>query len=256
MNRFAPGALLALALILGTLGGAERAFAAATVHRFSLEIGAGATQVLASNYNQQNDYLNRAYLLPRGLEGLDRVTFSFLYDVGARFFVRPNVALRAGVGQLRTQVKREYLPALRQDIQIRSEVLSVPMQLGADYYFAPYNQGDFQARAFVGGGLLNTVQNRVLFQTYEINTDPGTTLFGTGVTKIERDAPGWYTEAGVHMFFALRYSVVLNAYYRSAKADGLVYTNSNDPFLNFTDGKPFELDLSGVGGRGALCIGF
>jgi len=256
LNRFSPGALAALALILGMLGSAARVDAAATVHRFNIELGGGATQIAANNYNKQNEFLNRNFLESRGLEGLERLTFSFLYDAGVRFFVRPNVALRAGVGQMRAQTKREYLPAIRQDIQIRSEVFSVPVHLGADYYFAPYNQGDFQARAFVGGGILNTVQNRVVFQTYEVGTDPGTTLFGTGVTRIERDSPGWYGELGVHMFFALRYSVVLNGYYRSAKARGLVFTNSNDPFLNLTDGRPFELDLSGIGGRGGLCIGF
>ncbi|MEO5616386.1 MAG: hypothetical protein ABIS67_01325 [Candidatus Eisenbacteria bacterium] len=256
MNRFAPGALAALALIPGILGSAARVDAAATVHRFSFEIGAGATQIAANNYNKQNEFLNRNFIEPRGLEGFDRLTFSFLYDAGIRFFVRPNVALRAGVGQMRAQSKREYLPAIGQDIQIRTEILSVPMHLGADYYFTPYNQGDFQARAFMGGGLLNTVQNRVLFQTFEVATNPGTTLFGSGVTKIERDSPGWYGEAGVHMFFAMRYSVLLNGYYRSAKTRGLVYTNTNEPYLNSTDGQPFELDLSGIGGRLGFCIGF
>lgn len=256
MNRFASGALAALALILGMLGSVARVDAAATVHRFSLEIGAGATQFAANNFNKQNEFLNRNIIEPRGLDGFERLTFSFLYDVGFRFFVRPNVALRTGVGQMRAQSQREYLPAIGQDIRIRTEIFSVPMHLGADYYFAPYNQGDFQARGFVGGGLLNTVQNRVLFQTYEVGTNPGTTLFGSGVTKIERDSPGWYGEAGVHMFFALRYSVLINGYYRSAKTRGLVFTNSNDPALNLTDGLPFELDLSGIGGRGGFCIGF
>ncbi len=256
MNRIARGALVAPALILGALLGAARVEAAATVHRFNIELGGGATQIAANNYNKQNEFLNRNFLEPRNLDGLDRLTFSFLYDVGVRFLVRPNVALRAGVGQMRAQTKREYLPAIRQDIQIRSEVFSVPMHLGADYYFTPYNQGDFQARAFVGGGILNTIQNRVLFQSYEEGTDATTTLFGTGVTRIERDSPGWYGEFGVHMFFALRYSVVINSYYRSAKTSGLVYTSSDQAFRNPSDGRPFELDLSGIGGRGALCIGF
>lgn len=256
MNRFTPGALAALALILGTLGSATRADAAATVHRFNLELGAGATQIAANNFNKENEFINRNFIETRGLQGFDRLTFTFLYDAGFRFFVRPNVALRAGVGQMRAQSKREYLPAIGQDIQIRTEILSVPMILGADYYFAPYNQGDFQARAFVGGGVLNTVQNRVLFQTFEVGTTPATTLFGSGVTKIERDSPGWYGELGVHMFFAMRYSVLINGYYRSAKSSGLVFTDSNVPAMNFSNGLPYELDLSGIGGRGGFCIGF
>jgi len=162
--------------------------------------------------------------------------------------VRPNVALRAGVGQMRTQNKREYLPAIRQDIQLRTEILSVPMTLGADYYFAPYNQGDFQARAFFGAGMLNTVQNRVLFQSYELGTDPSTTLFGTRVTRIERDAPGWYTEIGAHVLRdpLLRGAEQLLPERPGARAGA---DRTNTTFPNLTDGRPTELDLSGIGGR-------
>lgn len=256
MIRIAPGARVALVLVLGLVASVSPVHAAATIHRFNLEIGAGATQIAANNFNNQNDFLNRAFITPRGLEGFDRLTYSFLYDIGARFFVRPNIALRAGVGQMRTANKREYLPAIRQDIALRTEIFSVPMHFGADYYFAPYNQGDFQARAFAGGGMLNMVENRVRFESFETRTDPTTTLFGTTARQFERGAPGWYGEVGVHMFFAMRYSVVINSYYRSAKASGLVYTGTNTPVLNLTDGRPYELDLSGIGARGALCFGF
>ena len=256
MKRLTSRAHVALALILGWIAFAPRAEAAATIHRFNLEIGGGATQIAANNYNAQNEFLNRAFIEPRGLDGFNSATMSFLYDVGFRFFVRPNVALRVNVGQMKTQDKREYLPAIRQDIQLRTEILSVPMQVGGDYYFAPYNQGDFQARAFVGGGILNTVENRVLFQSFESGTDNTTTLFGNTKIMAQRDSPGWYGEFGVHMFFAIRYSVVMNAYYRSAKARGLVTTGTNTPVANLTNGQPYDLDLSGIGGRGALCIGF
>src|SRR6185369_9282539 len=121
LKRLTPRARIAPALILGLLAFAPRAEAAATVHRFNLEIGGGATQISASNYNAQNEFLNRAFIEPRGLDGFNAATMSFLYDVGFRFFVRPNVALRINVGQMRTQDKREYLPAIRQDIQLRSE---------------------------------------------------------------------------------------------------------------------------------------
>lgn len=256
MKRLTPRARIAPALILALLAFAPRAEAAATVHRFNFEIGGGATQISANNYNAQNEFLNRAFIEPRGLDGFNAATMSFLYDVGFRFFVRPNVALRVNVGQMKTQDKREYLPAIRQDIQLRSEILSVPMQIGGDYYFAPYNQGDFQARAFVGAGVLNTVENRVLFQSFESGTDASTTLFGNLKTMAQKDSPGWYGEVGVHMFFAIRYSVVMNAYYRSAKTRGLVQSGTNAPVTNLTNGQPYDLDLSGVGGRGALCIGF
>lgn len=256
MKRLTPRARVALALILGLFAFTPRAEAAATVHRFNLEIGGGATQIAANNYNAQNEFINRAFIQPRGLDGFNAATMSFLFDVGFRFFLRPNIALRVNVGQMKTQDKREYLPAIRQDIQLRSEILSVPMQIGGDYYFAPYNQGDFQARAFVGGGILNTVENRVLFQSFESGTDNTTTLFGNLTTMAQKDSPGWYSEVGVHMFFAIRYSVVMNAYYRSAKTRGLVQSGTNTPLSNLTNGQPYDLDLSGIGGRAALCIGF
>lgn len=256
MNRHLLGACAAMAAALGTFALVSSAQAAATVHRFSLEIGAGATQISAGNFNRELDFFNRAFLESRGLEGFDHITYSFMFDVGARYFLRPNVALRAGVGQLRNQTKREYLPAIGQDVQLRYEILSVPINVGADYYFTPYNQGDFQARAFVGGGLLQAVNNRVLFQQFSRLGDPVASANGTFLTSWQRDAPGWYGEFGVHMFFALRYSVVLNAYYRSAKAEDLVYTDTKAPAFDLADRKPYELDLSGIGGRGALLIGF
>jgi hypothetical protein len=241
-----------MAAVFGAFALVSTAHAAAKIHRFNLELGAGATQIAAGNLNNEIDYLNRAFLDPLGLQGFEHFTYSFVYDAGVRFFLRPNIALRAGVGQLRAQQKREYLPAIGQDIQLRYELLSVPMHVGADYYFAPYNQGDFQARGFMGGGLLNMVNNRVLFQQF--NRTGGPT--GSFVTSIQRDAPGWYIDGGVHMFFAMRYSVVFNAYYRNAKMQALYDTHTKDPAYNRSNGEPFELDLSGIGGRGALCIGF
>ena len=254
MIRRNTGAALALAAILGIPGTFTNARAAAIVHRFNLELGAGFTSIAADNYNQQLDYTN-IFLTSRGLQGLDHITYSFLYDAGVRFFVKPSFAVRAGVGQLRNQTKREYLPAIHQDINIRSEVFSIPIFVGGDYYFAPYNQGDFQARAFMGGGLMSQVTDRVTFQSYESGTDNTTTIFGTTSSSWQRDAPGWYGELGVHMFFAMRYSVVINAYYRSAKMNALYDTKTKEPFLNPSDGQPFDLDLSGMGARMALCIG-
>ena len=130
------------------------------------------------------------------------------------------------------------------------------MNVGADYYFAPYNQGDFRARGFVGGGVLNMVKNRVLLQQVAKLGDQASSRANTFVRSWQRDAPGWYAEGGVHMFFAMRYSVVLNSYYRSAKIQNMVYTAGKAPVFNDTDGKPYELDLSGIGARGALCYGF
>ena len=71
---------------------------------------------------------------------------------------------------------------------------------------------------------------------------------------LTQDAPGWYAESGVHMFFATRYSVIIGAVYRSAQIRNMIDAQSG--FLAFgTNGKPFRLDMSGVGAKMAVSIG-
>ena len=36
----------------------------------------------------------------------------------------------------------------------------MPVHVGGAYYLQPYNQGDFQARAYVGGGLVQYTYTR------------------------------------------------------------------------------------------------
>ena len=117
---------------------------------------------------------------------------------------------------------------------------------------APYNQGDFQARAYVGGGFMSMVQNRLKLQE-TFNGIPGAESF---TIAWKRDAPGYYGEVGVHMFFATRFSVLLGAVYRGAKVEAVLdrdfQPTGEPPDFN----KPLGLDLSGVGGRMAVAVGF
>ena len=39
----------------------------------------------------------------------------------------------------------------------------MPVHVGAAYYLQPYNQGDFQARMFFGGGLMQYTYSRASF---------------------------------------------------------------------------------------------
>jgi hypothetical protein len=224
--------------------------AAATVHRFNLVLSAVPTSVDGGDYNDFIDNINRTALEPRGLDGMEELSFGWYYEAQMRYFVRPNMAVHAGVGQLRMTTDREYLPFVGAAAQLHGEVLTVPVHVGGAYYLAPYNQGDFQARAYVGAGLLSHVYNRALFQQESANLPdvPRVAIRG------EQDGPGYFVEAGAHMFFAVRYSVMLSALYRSSVIRNL-QSPDGQPFLD-PAGEEFELDLSGVGLRMGLAIGF
>ena len=246
LSRVRFGVVLAAAVALGAV--AREAGAAAEVHRLNLVISAIPTQVQATDFNRDLDQFNRIYLEPGGLEGIKKITFAWYYDVQLRYFVRQNVAVCAGAGQLRSATKREFLPAIDQDVQLRAEILSVPVQVGGAYYFQPYNQGDFQARAYLGGGLMSLVYNR---ERFGINT----TFVGGSFQRSGRgDSPGFYVETGAHMFFAARFSAMVGAIYRNAKIRDLE-GRVRSPAGIFRVPVP-DLDTSGVGARMALAIGF
>ncbi len=244
-----------LAGLLVLAAGARQARGAAEVHRLNLVLSVIPTQVTGGDFNEELDFRNRAFLQPRGLESVPRITYAWYYQAELRFLVRPNLALVAGTGQIRNQTTREYLPALQEDIQLRAEILSVPVHVGAAYYLQAYNQGDFQARAYLGGGFLSLVNNRVQFQRFESVSDSSRSLRRWTEAAYTGDGPGFYLEAGVHMFFAVRYSVLLGAVYRDSKIAGMLDRTTHQPVLA-PDGAPFRLDVSGVGARMALAYGF
>ena len=286
MIRLRLGVLLALAVAFGAFSHSPEAMAAAEVHHLNLVISAMPTQLDGGGINDLLDRYNQYPVGARGLQEIDKIGMGWLADAELRQFVRPNFALAAGVGYLKVQTKREYLPSIGTAINLRAEVLTVPIHVGAQYYLAPYNQGDFQARAFVGGGLLSLAATRALFTTFETGlpihparvSDPLDTLdvnsLGVNSNLVGvGDIPGYYAEVGAHMFFAARYSVIVGAVYRSMKVRGLsengVITVPDPdrplslPPLRKTlldkDGKPVripDLDLSGVGVRMAIGIGF
>ncbi len=254
MNRFRLGGSLAVALTALLAAGAREARASAEVHRLSFVVSAIPTSINGGNFNDEIDRFNQIHLTPRGFEGVGKIQFGWMFDAELHYFVRPNVAVGVGVGQIHAQQKREFLPAISQDIQIRAELLSVPIHAGADYYFTPYNQGDFQARAYLGGGGIATVGNKALMEQVEVQTDTTTTLGGSSVHAAVRDSPGYYVEGGVHMFFASKFSVMLGAVYRSIIIRQMVDRETYQPVLA-PDGKPFSLDVGGIGVRMAIGIG-
>jgi hypothetical protein len=280
LTRLRLGVLLALAVALGASSYAPKAMAAAEVHRLNLVLSGMPSQVSGDGMNDLIRRYNEYPLESRGLEPLDEISMSWMFDSELRYFVRPNFAVAVGVSYLKVQSKRSYLPSIGANIDVLGQVIAVPIHVGAQYYLAAYNQGDFQARAFVGGGLLSLVSTRALFQTsetglnelYDADNDTLETASLGGANRVTAagDGAGYYAEVGAHLFFAARYSVMVGAVYRSMKVSDLTSTGTITvpkdvvvaPYLKETlmkDGKPAgisELDLSGVGVRMALGIGF
>jgi hypothetical protein len=252
------GAVLALAATVALAAQAPQAFAAAEVHKLNLVLSAMPSQVNTGDFNDAIERFNRLRLESQGLEGLAKINFAWQFDAQLHYFVRSNVAVNLGVGQLRTQSKREFLPAILQDVTIRAELMSVPVHVGLDYYFTPYNQGDFQARAYLGGGFLDLVGNKALVEQVDTNPDSVTTAkFGPSFrSTIVRDSPGYFVEGGVHMFFASHFSVMLGLLYRSAQINNMLDQQTGQPVYRFPDGKPFQLDVGGASARMGLAYGF
>ena len=236
------------------------AHAAAQVSKFNLVLSANPTTVDPKDFNTLViDRINRTVLDPRGLEGVNRIKFAWMFDAQMRYFVRPNFAVEAGLGQLKTSSKRSFLPAIGMAIDYRAELLSVPVHVGGAYYLPAYNQGDFQARWYMGGGVTSLVYNRARFSAVESHTDSARTLGGNYKISARRDSPGYYLESGVHMFFGGRYSVLVGGIYRSAQvrqAEGVLEVATAAGVTRTPLGPVFDIDTSGVGGKMALAIGF
>ncbi len=255
---FRPWSAVLAALVAIVLLAPTRVFAAAEVHRINFAISGVPTGVNAGDFNDLLEFYNGTVLTPHGFESMDKIKFSFLFDGEIRYFVTRNLSINAGVGHLKAKTSREFLPALSQSLNVRAEMLTVPIHVGASYYLQPYNQGDFQARMFAGGGIVQYSHSRITFLQELAGADSATTanLGGSFKFAATNDAPGYYAEGGVHMFFAARYSVLLSALYRSGEIDGLVEDTYGFPLANPMTGKPFKLDVSGVGFRMAAVIGF
>ncbi len=244
-------AVVPAVLLLALAWRVPGATAAAEVHRFNVVLSAVPTQLRAADLNSLIDNTHRPELEPRGLAPLDRIKFSWLFDAELRYFVRQNLAVSAGVSQIRKSTSQEYLPGIGQGITVSAHITSVPLHAGAASYLKPYNQGDFQARAYVGGGFMSVVYNRASIQADASGVSPDPTFKITGTN----DGPGYYGEVGAHLFFASRFSVLLSGLYRSNQVRNLVNEETGQPFSN-PQGQALTLDVGGAGFRMAMGIGF
>lgn len=241
---FIPAALLA-----ALLWPAPEARAAAEVHRLNVVFSAVPTGLKADDFNTAIADKNRT-LLALNLEPLSAINWSWLLDAEVRYFVRPSLAVSAGVSRIRASTSQEYLPTIGASNTVRADITSIPIHAGAAYYFTPYNKGDFQARGYVGGGFMSVVYNRASQQWTGTGIPPGQAFSWTGTN----DGPGYYGEGGVHMFFASKLSVMLSALLRSNEVRNLVDESTGAPILD-TAGRPISLDVGGIGFRMAVAIG-
>jgi hypothetical protein len=261
LNAIRYAALTGLLATAMLCGAAAESRAAATVSKFSLVVSGMPTQIQGGDFNDYVDFFNRTELAPRGYVDLEKISFGWLFDARAQYFLTQDVAVTFGAGTMQAKTRREFLPALQQTIELRGEIETVPIHAGALFYMAPYNQGDFQARAYVGGGVMHLVANRVELLLNQINTDSVTTVVpSTAPPKALGDGPGWYGEFGVHMFFASRFSAMIGAVYRSAEIKGMLDRDSDLSGAprqeSDVDGLPFDVDLSGFALRMGVGIGF
>lgn len=261
--RFAAVSAVAFSLVAFLCAGEARA--AAEVHRLNLVISANPTSIAGGDFNKVIDYYNLTTLRPYGNEELQHVAFGWAFDGELRYFVRPSFAVSAGVTHLRSAQKLEFLPQIGQSDNVIAEILAVPIHVGGAYYMQPYNQGDFQARAFLGGGLVQYAHTRATFEQISL----GDVLLGPSRKyAVTQDAPGYYLEGGAHMFFASHYSVLLSVLYRTGQLRNAQYDEltlnrhelpvpTDPPAVASTpNGGPLRLDVGGVGVRFAVGIGF
>lgn len=261
--------VLAAALACVALLAPRQARAAADVRKMNLVLSGVPTQFNAGDLNDAIDYYNITQVRPRGYEDIKKFAFSWMFDADLRYFVRPNVAISAGVSHLRISSGHEYLPALSQAVDVRFDALAVPIHLGAAYYATPLNQGDFSARMFVGGGMLQYIYTRGTFEQVLTRPDSATAaqLGGTQKLVIAQDGPGYYAEGGVQMWFASRYGVLLSVLYRSGELRQVRQIGyyrggsqqneaSGDVFANPLTGEPFKMDVGGLGARFGAVIQF
>ena len=179
LNRFRLAAVLAVTA-LALAAGATQVRAAAEVHQLNLVLSAHPDVDQRRGLQRADRALQPASISTRaGSRASSQITFGWLFDAELRYFVRPNIAVEAGVGQLHaSQKQRVPARASGRTIQIRAEIA-----LGADPRRRPpttsrpttratSRPAPTSAAASISGGL----QPRADSEQVEVGTDTLTTL--------------------------------------------------------------------------------
>ena len=219
------------------------------VKRFGVALYAMPTNMSLHDLNDQVDFLNQ-FTAAQNLAPIKRLHWSAQFGLEGRYTLSPHWTIAAGFGRIRSESKLDLLPQVGQHILVSARVITVPQNLGLDYYLGPKTSGDFTLRPFVGGGMIRLVETKAKVGGEATLAD---TTFGS-FSRPFGEGFGYYAEAGIHMMFPSKYSVVLNAMYRNAKTKRVFEENTHQLLFN-PDGTPYELDVSGFGLRIALEIG-
>jgi outer membrane protein W len=208
------------------------------------------TSLALEDVNESIDQLNAITAQPPfELAPIDHITWGAMFGAEAKYFVNRNWALVAGFGRISRQSILDLQPQAETSTTIKAKVRTVPRYIGVDRYFAPSTSGDFTLRPFVGAGYMDLVETKVAFGATSTST---TGTIGEQQTALG-EGNGGYVEAGIHMMFPSRYSVLVNANYRLAKASRL-YDETTGALLFAEDGEPYQVDVSGFGIRFAVNI--
>jgi hypothetical protein len=224
------------------------------VRRLGLALFVMPTSLGLSDVNDQIDRLNQetaAFGQPFSPQApIDEITWDGLFGAELKYFVNRKIAVVAGVGQIKRESKLDLLPVADGKTLIRGYVRAVPIHIGADYYFEPRTSGDFTMRPFVGGGYMKVADTKTSFGFDMVRPDSAlrefTTAYGNG--------HGFWAEAGAHLMFPSRYSILVNAHYRNAHVRQMNDIETGR-IIETPDGDGVETDISGFGLRFAVQIG-
>ena len=233
--------------LLGALAPAGRADEQ-RVKRLSVAIYAMPTSFALGDFNKQIQVLNQGSQA-FGLAPIGKIHAGAVFGAEGKYFASRHIAISVGVGKIARTSKLDLTPQVGSHVIVLGRVLAVPRTLGADYYFEPYTRGDFTLRPFVGGGMMDLVSTKIKIGA--AFTSPDTTF--DFFSRLKGDGSGFYVESGIHLMFPSRYSVLLNLNYRNARVRRM-YDERTHVLAYGANGKPYSLDLSGVGLRFGIGI--
>ncbi len=218
------------------------------VKRFGLALYAMPTNMKLDDLNDQIDGLN-VFTAQQNLAPIEDIHWGAQFGLEGRYQLSHHWFAVGGFGRIRKASTLDLLPQVGQHILVQAKIKTVPVNVGAAYYFSPKTSGNVTLRPFVGAGLERLVETKVKIGGEAVLQDTSFTSF----QRPQGEGMGWYGEAGMHFMFASRYSVILNGMYRHAKSQQVFEETTLTRVYNL-DGTPYEIDPSGFGIRLAVQI--
>lgn len=218
------------------------------VKRFGIALYAMPTSMALDDLNQQITGLN-IFTAAQNLAPIDDIHWSAQFGMEGRYTITRHWTAVAGFGTIKANSTLDLLPQVGQHILVQASIKTVPLNLGAAYYFNPKTSGDFSLRPYLGAGMVRLVETKVKIGGEAVLQDTSFTSFA----RPQGEGVGWYGEGGVHFMFPSRYSIILNGMYRHAKSTQVFEETTLQRLYNI-DGTPYTIDPSGFGIRLAVQI--